>query len=97
MAPTGVRVIKKDDYDGEWMKKYDLSTLNGFNLAGERCDPDTIRWINKHLPATIINDNWWQTESGWPITGNLLNTNDFGPVFPTLPGSVTKAIPGFDD
>jgi len=73
MAPTAVRVIKKDDYDGDWIKKYDTSTINSFGLVGERCDPDTIKWIYLHFPHVIINDTWWQTETGWPITGNLLN------------------------
>ena len=96
MATTAVRVIKKDDYDGDWIKKYDTSTINSFGLVGERCDPDTIKWIYLHFPHVIINDTWWQTETGWPITGNLLNQKKFGKVFPTLPGSVTKAVPGYD-
>ena len=96
MAPTAIRVVKKDDYDGDYIKKYDTSTINSFGLVGERCDPDTIKWINKHFPHVIINDTWWQTETGWPICCNLLNEKVFGPVYPTLPGSVTKAIPGYD-
>ena len=95
-APTGVRVIKKEDYDGEWVKKYDVSSIHGFLLVGERCDPDTIHWIRKHFPHVLINDTWWQTETGWPITGNLLNMNEWGKVYPTLPGSVTKAVHGYD-
>jgi propionyl-CoA synthetase len=46
MAPTAVRVVKKEDYEGEWIKKYDTSTIDSFALVGERCDPDTIKWIN---------------------------------------------------
>ena len=96
MAPTAVRVVKKEDYEGEWIKKFDTSTINSFALVGERCDPDTIKWIYRHLPHVIINDTWWQTETGWPITGNLLNLKEFGKVFPTLPGSVTRPVPGYD-
>lgn len=96
MAPTGVRVVKKEDYDGEWVKKYDTSSIDGFLLVGERCDPDTIHWIHRHFPHVKINDTWWQTETGWPITGNLLNTQEYGKIFPTLPGSVTKPVPGYD-
>lgn len=96
MAPTGVRIVKKEDYEGEWIKRYDVSSIDGFLLVGERCDPDTIHWIHKHLPHVKINDTWWQTETGWPITGNLLNTAEFGKIFPTLPGSVTKPVPGYD-
>ena len=96
MAPTGVRVLKKMDYDGEWIRKSNTGSLRGFLLVGERCDPDTIFWLRRHFPHVLINDTWWQTETGWPITGNLLNTDEFGPVFPTLPGSVTKPTPGYD-
>ena len=59
MAPTAVRVIKKEDYEGELVKKYDVSSLEGFHLVGERCDPDTIWWVHKHFPHCIINDTWW--------------------------------------
>jgi propionyl-CoA synthetase len=96
MAPTGVRVIKKEDYEGRLVKKYNLSSVRTFCLVGERCDPDTILWVNKHLPHVLINDTWWQTETGWPIAANLLNTKDFKTVFPTLPGSVTKPVPGYE-
>ncbi len=96
VAPTAVRIVKKEDYEGEWVKKYDTSSLQGFHLVGERCDPDTIWWVHKHLPHCIINDNWWQTETGYPMCSNYLNLADFKTVFPTLPGSVTKPAPGFD-
>jgi propionyl-CoA synthetase len=59
MAPTAVRVIKKEDYTGEAVKNYDLSSINALSLVGERCDPDTVKWIRKHLPDVIINDTWW--------------------------------------
>ena len=59
MAPTAVRVIKKEDYEGDLVKKYSQETIETFCLVGERCDPDTILWINKHCPNVIINDTWW--------------------------------------
>jgi len=59
MAPTAVRVVKKEDYDGELVKKYDTSTINSYALVGERCDPDTIKWIHRHFPHVFINDTWW--------------------------------------
>lgn len=96
MAPTGVRVIKKEDYDGDLVKKYDTSSVRTFCLVGERCDPDTIHWVHRHFPKVLINDTWWQTETGWPISANLLNLKDFKSVFPTLPGSVTRPVPGYD-
>jgi propionyl-CoA synthetase len=59
MAPTAVRVIKKEDYDGEFVKKHDISCVQTFSLVGERCDPDTIKWLHKNVPHVIINDTWW--------------------------------------
>ena len=59
MAPTGVRVVKKEDYFGDYIKKYDTSSIHGFLLVGERCDPDTILWMHKHFPHVLINDTWW--------------------------------------
>ncbi len=63
-APTAVRVLKK--YDVSFMKKYDLSTLKALFLAGEPLDEPTARWISDALQVPII-DNYWQTETGWPI------------------------------
>jgi propionyl-CoA synthetase len=96
MAPTAVRVIKKEDYDGNLVKKYNTDSVRTFCLVGERCDPDTIHWIYRHFPKVLINDTWWQTETGWPISANILNLKDFKSVFPTLPGSVTRPVPGYD-
>jgi propionyl-CoA synthetase len=96
MAPTAVRVIKKEDFDGTFLKKYKPEDLQVFGLAGERCDPDTIYWLREQLPKTIINDTWWQTESGHVISGNITNVDRYETIFPTLPGSATKPFPGFD-
>jgi propionyl-CoA synthetase len=63
-APTAVRVLKKQD--PAFLKKYDLSTLRGLFLAGEPLDEPTARWIADGLGVPIV-DNYWQTESGWPI------------------------------
>lgn len=63
-APTAVRVLKKQDAD--WLRKYDLSSLKALFLAGEPLDEPTARWISDGLGVPII-DNYWQTESGWPI------------------------------
>jgi propionyl-CoA synthetase len=59
MAPTAVRIIKKEDYDGNYMKKYDQSSIKTFCLVGERCDADTINWLHKHFPNVFLNDTWW--------------------------------------
>ncbi|MES2424495.1 MAG: propionate--CoA ligase [Pseudomonadota bacterium] len=63
-APTAVRVLKKQD--PAFLKKYDLSSLRALFLAGEPLDEPTAEWISDSLGVPII-DNYWQTESGWPI------------------------------
>jgi propionyl-CoA synthetase len=63
-APTAVRVLKK--HDPAFLKKHDLSSLRALFLAGEPLDEPTARWIADGLGVPII-DNYWQTESGWPI------------------------------
>jgi propionyl-CoA synthetase len=63
-APTAVRVLKKQD--PAWLKKYDLSSLKALFLAGEPLDEPTSQWIADGLGRPII-DNYWQTETGWPI------------------------------
>ena len=63
-APTAVRVLKK--HDPSWLKKYDISSLKALWLAGEPLDEPTARWISEALEVPII-DNYWQTETGWPI------------------------------
>jgi propionyl-CoA synthetase len=90
-APTAFRAIKRDDPDGEYIKKYDLSGFKHLFLAGERLDPDTYHWASKLLNRPVI-DHWWQTETGWPITANCMGIEEF----PVKPGSSTKPVPGFD-
>ena len=63
-APTAVRVLKK--HDPAYLSKYDLSSLRALFLAGEPLDEPTAQWISGALGKPII-DNYWQTESGWPI------------------------------
>ena len=63
-APTAVRVLKK--HDEKYLKAHDLSSLRALFLAGEPLDEPTARWIAEALGKPII-DNYWQTESGWPI------------------------------
>ena len=95
-APTAMRVVRKEDPNGELMKKYDLSSLRAEFLAGERLDPDTYEWTTKILAEATgrdipVVDNWWQTETGWPITANPLGLTRF----PIKAGSSTKPNPGF--
>jgi propionyl-CoA synthetase len=63
-APTAVRVLKKQD--PAYLKQYDLSSLKALYLAGEPLDQPTAQWISEGLGVPII-DNYWQTETGWPI------------------------------
>jgi propionyl-CoA synthetase len=63
-SPTGIRVLKKQD--ASWLKKHDLSQLQYLFLAGEPLDEPTAAWISEGLGKTII-DNYWQTETGWPV------------------------------
>ncbi len=90
-APTAFRAIKRDDPEGEYLKKYDLSHFRYLFLAGERLDPDTYHWATGLLDRPVI-DHWWQTETGWPITANSVGIEPF----PIKPGSSTKPVPGFD-
>lgn len=59
IAPTAVRAIMKEDMKGEFIKKHDHSTMRGIHLAGERCDPKTVQWLQKMFPDVLVNDNWW--------------------------------------
>lgn len=90
-APTAFRAIKKEDPNGEYIKKYDLSNFKYLFLAGERLDPDTYHWAHNLLKKPVI-DHWWQTETGWPITANCMGIEQF----PIKPGSSTKPVPGFN-
>jgi len=90
-APTAFRAIKKEDPNGEYLKKYDLSHFRTLFLAGERCDPDTLFWAQEKLQVPVI-DHWWQTETGWAIAANCLGLE----LLPIKPGSPTKPVPGYD-
>jgi propionyl-CoA synthetase len=87
-APTAYRAIKRDDPEAELMKNYDLSCFKILFLAGERSDPDTIQWSEKHLKVPVI-DHWWQTETGWAIAANCMGLHPY----PVKYGSPTKAHP----
>ncbi|MCX7981359.1 MAG: propionyl-CoA synthetase [Syntrophales bacterium] len=90
-APTAFRAIKKEDPNGDYIKKYDLSSLKYLFLAGERLDPDTYYWATDMLKKPVI-DHWWQTETGWPIAANCMGIEPL----PIKAGSPTKPVPGYD-
>ncbi len=87
-APTAVRVLKKQP--PEFMKKYDLSSLKALYLAGEPLDETTSTWISSELGVPII-DNYWQTETGWPILSIAKGIEDL----PTKLGSPGVAVFGY--
>jgi propionyl-CoA synthetase len=88
-APTAVRVLKKQD--PAYLKKYDLSSLRALFLAGEPLDEPTAKWIAEAIQRPIV-DNYWQTETGWPI---LTICNGVEPA-PSKFGSPGKAVYGYD-
>ena len=90
-APTAIRAIKKEDFEGELFHKYDLSSLKYLFLAGERTDVATYEWASAMLKRPVI-DHWWQTESGYPMLANLAGVG----LIPVKPGSAGKPMFGFD-
>jgi propionyl-CoA synthetase len=90
-APTALRAIKRDDPDGELAADYAMPSLKGLYLAGERADPDTILWAQRHLNVPVI-DHWWQTETGWAIAANPMGIEPL----PVKIGSPSVAMPGYD-
>jgi propionyl-CoA synthetase len=89
-APTAFRAIKKEDPNGEHLLKYDISTLDTIFMAGERLDPPTLEWVQQETSKPVI-DHWWQTETGWAISGNPTGLE----MMPVKAGSATKPIPGY--
>jgi len=87
-SPTGIRVLKKQD--AAFLKKHDLSKLQWLFLAGEPLDEPTAKWITEGIGKTII-DNYWQTETGWPVL-SLMPGLDLKPVKFGSPGLPT---PGY--
>ena len=88
-APTAIRVLKKQD--PAFLTRYDLSSLRALFLAGEPLDEPTAQWISSSLGKPII-DNYWQTETGWPILGLANGVESASSKF----GSPGKAIYGYD-
>ena len=88
-APTAVRVLKKQD--PALLTKYDLSSLRALFLAGEPLDEPTAKWISEGLGKPII-DNYWQTETGWPILSLCNGVEQAVSKF----GSPGKAVYGYD-
>jgi propionyl-CoA synthetase len=90
-APTAFRAIKKEDPDGKLIRNHDLSKFRTLFLAGERADPDTVKWAEAKLGVPVI-DHWWQTETGWAIAANPVGLG----ALPVKHGSPTVAMPGYE-
>ncbi|ASY58668.1 AMP-binding protein [Sinorhizobium sp. CCBAU 05631] len=90
-APTALRAIRKEDPEASHAARHDLSRFRALYLAGERADPDTIRWAERALGVPVI-DHWWQTETGWPVAGNPLGLG----LLPVKYGSPAVPLPGYD-
>lgn len=90
-APTAIRAIKKEDAEGTFLQKYDVSSLKNLFLAGERCDPATLEWVQEQLNIPVL-DHWWQTETGWAMVANPIGIE----LFPIKIGSATLPVCGFN-
>ncbi|WP_055446293.1 acetate--CoA ligase [Lacinutrix mariniflava] len=90
-APTAIRAIKKEDPNGNMIKRFDLSCLKYLFLAGERCDVATLSWTEEKLKIPVI-DHWWQTESGWPMICNMVGVG----LQDIKPGSAGLPVSGYD-
>jgi propionyl-CoA synthetase len=90
-APTAFRAIKKEDPNATLLARHDLAKFRTLFLAGERADPDTVKWAENILKVPVI-DHWWQTETGWAIAGNPVGLGQL----PVKHGSPTVAMPGYD-
>ncbi len=90
-APTAIRAIRKEDPDGVLLAHRNLSGLKTLFLAGERLDPQTYEWAAERLGVPVV-DNWWQTETGWPIAASPRGLEPLT----TKPGSPSVPMPGYD-
>ena len=89
-APTAFRAIKKEDPNAKLLAQYDLSKFRTLFLAGERADPDTVKWAEQTLKVPVV-DHWWQTETGWCIAGNPVGLG----LLRVKHGSATVPMPGY--
>ena len=90
-APTAIRAIKKEDSTGLFAKASNLTSLQSIFLAGERCDPSTLLWLEEITEKPVI-DHWWQTESGWPMLSIPMGIESRK----VKPGSAGLPVYGYD-
>ncbi|MEX6724153.1 propionyl-CoA synthetase [Parapedomonas caeni] len=91
VAPTAFRAIKKEDPTASLLAKYDISSLETLFLAGERADPETVKWAQATVKVPVI-DHWWQTELGWPGAANFAGSR----LMPVKIGSAGLPVPGYE-
>ena len=92
-APTVVRAYKKEDPNCDIIHKYNMSSLESVCLSGERCDPESFKFMMKCVGEDkLINDHWWQTESGYPICCNNINIHRFE----NIAGETGRPMLGFN-
>jgi propionyl-CoA synthetase len=89
-SPTALRAIKREDPHGSHIARSGLGKLRALFLAGERADPDTVRWAEQQLQRPVI-DHWWQTELGWPAIATCLGLGESRVRY----GSAGRPVPGF--
>ncbi|WDY59716.1 propionyl-CoA synthetase [Pseudomonas sp. PSKL.D1] len=89
-APTAMRAIRKEDPDGELIRRHDLSSLRQLFLAGEKLDSSTHEWLER-VSGKPVHDHWWQTETGWPVTAPCVGLEGSA----ARPGSSNRAVPGY--
>ena len=94
-APTAFRAIRKEDPEASFIKQYSISSLKNLFIAGERLDPPTLEWLKNHIKANVV-DNWWQTESGWPMIALPMGITGSNNPLPIKAGSSSLPMPGFD-
>ena len=99
-APTALRAIRKADPDAGLLAEHSIESLKALFVAGERLDPDTYQWACDKLGVPVL-DNWWQTETGWPIAANplgleLLDCKAGSPTVP-VPGYQVEILDGFGE
>ncbi|MEE1622545.1 AMP-binding protein [Zafaria sp. Z1313] len=89
-APTALRAIRKADPEAALLSPEDTATLQRLFVAGERLDPGTYEWALGILGVPVI-DNWWQTETGWPIAATPAGLE----LIARRPGSPGVPVPGY--
>ncbi|KAH9488908.1 Acyl-CoA synthetase short-chain member 3, mitochondrial [Bulinus truncatus] len=93
VAPTALRAIRAEDEDGEFAQPYlPLNKFEALFVAGEHCDHETMHWIQELIKKPIL-DNWWQTETGWPMTATC---RGLGMNLYPQPGTTGKPVPGWN-